>query len=100
MCHSLAKFIGGLAVRLYSTALDDMDAGHMPCLTELHAPIIAQWFYGLGPSASIRDVFLCIRADDVFHTMFNEVCYETSCSRPLATVEPLLDLKDEHAKGQ
>ena len=66
MCHPLAKIIGGLAVRLYSTALDDMDAWHMPRLTELHAPIIAQWFYGLGPSASIRDVFLCIRADDVF----------------------------------
>lgn len=100
MCHSLAQFIGALAVNLYSAALKDMDAGYMPLSQELAAPHVAQWFYGLSPTSSFRDVLLSIRADDVFHATFNQVCFEAHCKHPVAAMEKHLDLlHNAHVKG-
>lgn len=73
MCHALAQFIGGLAIRLYSEvgcfwlfvfglissvippivhpkfhsiqALADFNANYMPHMSEMVAPPVAQWFY-------------------------------------------------------
>lgn len=98
LCHAIAPFIGDLAVRLYTTAISDIDAKHMPRMAgELIAPPVAQWFYGLEANPPFRDVLLCIRADDVFHTAFNEVCYEMHCAHPVASIARHLEL---HGKGQ
>ena len=101
MCHAIAEFIGGLAIRLYSDALADFSPASMPHMTEMRAPPIAQWFYGLATVAPFRDVLLCIRAVDVFHAVFNQVCYECHCVHPATAMEPYLDLNDaQQHKGQ
>ena len=128
MCHALAQFIGGLAIRLYSEvgcfwlfvfglkssvippivhlkfhsiqALADFNANYMPHTSEMVAPPVAQCFYGLGPNAPFRDVLLCIRAHDMFHSVFNQVSYECHCMHPTSAMEPYLDLDDARPKGQ
>lgn len=65
----------------------------------MKAPYLAQWFYGLSPDAPFTDVLLCIRADDVFHSLFNEICYECHCVHPASVLEKHLDLQDVHVKG-
>ena len=74
LCHAGARFISSYAVHFYTDALTALDKGEMPRVTAMEAPPVAIRFYKLRVGSRFRDVLLNIRADDAFHSVFNEVC--------------------------
>jgi hypothetical protein len=68
------RFVGYLeeeAVHTYSKLLQSMDSGKMKEWTETKAPREAIEYYNLSADAKMRDVILCVRADEVFHREYN-----------------------------
>ena len=53
LCHSGARFVGTLAIQLYTDAIHAADKGDMPQTRSISAPAIAQWFYGLRVRTSV-----------------------------------------------
>jgi len=64
-CRSFVAYLEEEAVKAYTSLLQDMDAGLLPRLAQLKAPAPACSFYGLPPETPLRDVFRCIRADEL-----------------------------------
>lgn len=52
LCHAGARFVGTLAIQLYTDALIAAEKGKddMPQSLSIRAPPIARWFYGLPVS--------------------------------------------------
>jgi len=70
-CH---RFVGHLeeeAVRTYTHAINDLDAGKLPKWTNLKGPTIAIQYWQMPEDATLRDVLLAIRADEAAHSHVN-----------------------------
>mmetsp|Transcript_12609 Transcript_12609/g.22325 ORF Transcript_12609/g.22325 Transcript_12609/m.22325 type:complete len:161 (-) Transcript_12609:821-1303(-) len=68
-CHAFVGYLEEEAVRTYTHALRDIDEGKLWVGTP--APSIAQQYWGLKPEATMRDVILCVRADEACHSHVN-----------------------------
>jgi len=64
-CRKFAGYLEEEAVTAYTRVLEEMDAGRLPELSTLEAPLAARTYYGLPQDASVRDVFRSIRADEL-----------------------------------
>jgi hypothetical protein len=71
---SAHRFIGYLeeeAVKTYTQMIDDLDKGKLKLWENMNAPEEAIKYYGLKNDAKIRDMLICIRADETNHREFN-----------------------------
>jgi len=72
-CHRFVGFLEEEAVRTYTHAIADLDAGHLPKWGKMSAPPIAIKYWRLSEQATMRDVLLAIRADEAIHRDANHV---------------------------
>ena len=71
---SAHRFVGYLeeeAVKTYTQMINDLDNGKLKLWKDMNAPEEAIKYYGLNKDAKIRDVLICIRADETNHREFN-----------------------------
>jgi threonyl-tRNA synthetase len=68
-CHSLVGYLEEEAVKTYTHALKDIDAGKL--WPNRSAPDIAKSYWWLGEQATMRDLILAIRADEACHSHVN-----------------------------
>lgn len=61
------------------------------------APPHAQWFWSLPPGTSFLDVVKTIRADDRFHSLFNEIALDHP-NKPITAMQTYMDVRG--VKGQ
>lgn len=71
--HSFVGYLEEEAVRTYSVALAHLDKGELPVWSSLPAPDIAQRYYHLPATATMRDVLLNVRADEAWHRDTNHL---------------------------
>jgi len=64
-CHAFVSYLEEEAVRTYTHCIDDIDAGKLPEWVGKAAPQIAVDYWRLGEGATMRDLFLAVRADEV-----------------------------------
>lgn len=69
VCHAFVGYLEEEAVRTYTHALHDIDSGKLWVKTP--APEIARTYWSLKPEATMRDVILCVRADEACHSHVN-----------------------------
>ncbi|KAF4658358.1 hypothetical protein FOL47_008013 [Perkinsus chesapeaki] len=83
--HYAHRFVGYLeeeAVLTYTCLLQSVDKGEIPEFTSLRAPFVAQDYYQLPSSATLRDVFACMRADESHHRDVNHTFAMMDKSEP------------------
>ncbi|PNH12106.1 Alternative oxidase, mitochondrial [Tetrabaena socialis] len=68
-CHAFVGFLEEEAVKTYTHALADIDAGLL--WKDKAAPPIAIQYWGLNKDATMRDVILAVRADEACHAHVN-----------------------------
>ncbi|PNW85050.1 hypothetical protein CHLRE_03g169550v5 [Chlamydomonas reinhardtii] len=68
-CHAAVGFLEEEAVKTYTHALQEIDAGRL--WKGKVAPPIACEYWGLKPGASMRDLILAVRADEACHAHVN-----------------------------
>jgi len=68
------RFVGHLeeqAVKTYTHAIADLDAGKLPQWSAMPAPEIAMVYWKLKDGAKMRDLLLAVRADEACHSHVN-----------------------------
>ena len=70
-CHRFVGYLEEEAVKTYSGLVKDIDDGHISEWSVEPAPEIARRYYKLPAEAVVRDVVLCIRADEANHRDVN-----------------------------
>eukprot|EP01070_Trichotokara_eunicae_P007856 Trichotokara_eunicae@DN5560_c0_g1_i1.p1 len=71
-CHRFVGYIEEEAVKTYTDLLKHIDAGKLPGFMT-KAPETARIYYHLPEDATMREVFLCMRADEGHHREVNHV---------------------------
>lgn len=69
-CHRFVGYLEEEAVKTYSGIVNYIDEGRLPGFTIPACPAIRA-YYRLPEAATLRDVFLCIRADEAHHREVN-----------------------------
>jgi hypothetical protein len=67
----MVSYLEQEAVRTYSHALSDIDAGRCPDFLKFKLPLDIREYWDLPPEATFRDLLLCIRADEACHREVN-----------------------------
>jgi len=70
-CHRLVGYIEEEAVSTYTKLIDDIDHGSVQHWKTMPAPEVAKNYWKLSEDATVRDVFLVIRADEAHHRDVN-----------------------------
>ncbi|PSC67633.1 alternative oxidase [Micractinium conductrix] len=70
-CHSFVGYLEEEAVKTYTRAINDLDAGKLPKWTDRQAPEIGKFYWRLKPDANMRDLLLAVRADEACHIHVN-----------------------------
>jgi len=65
-CKWFGNYVDEEQVQAYSLLLEDMDAGRLPRLANAQASPMACRYYDLPDGASLREVFLHMRAEELF----------------------------------
>jgi threonyl-tRNA synthetase len=63
-CHRFVGYLEEEAVKTYTHAIADLDAGRLPAWNNLQAPPLAVEYWKLKPGANMRDLLLAVRADE------------------------------------
>ncbi|KAK9813159.1 hypothetical protein WJX72_009972 [[Myrmecia] bisecta] len=71
VCHAFVGYLEEEAVRTYTHAIQDLEAGKLPKWTNMPAPDIAIDYWKLGKDANMRDLLLAVRADEACHSHVN-----------------------------
>lgn len=67
LCFQLARFTAEAASRVYCDLAQDIAAAQVPDIANASVPAVTRMFYSLPDNTNMRQVCLCIEADDVFH---------------------------------
>lgn len=70
-CHSMVGYLEEEAVHTYTVLLKQLDEGKLEKWTHARANNVAIQYYGLDHHASVRDMFLSVRADEAIHRDVN-----------------------------
>lgn len=62
------------------------DKGGLPRVIAMEAPPVAMWYYKLPVDSRFESVLKCIRADELFHGLFNGSCNAPNSSGPILEV--------------
>lgn len=95
---SIARFVAAHATHFYSDTLTALEKGEMPRVAAMKIPPVAAWFYNLPAGARFRELLLNIRADDAFHSFYNEICLECQCDQPVLRMAKYLTSEDRGGK--
>ncbi|GIL99348.1 hypothetical protein Vretimale_4533 [Volvox reticuliferus] len=68
-CHAFIGFLEEEAVKTYTHALEEIDAGRL--WKDMPAPAIAVQYWGLQQDATMRELILAVRADEACHAHVN-----------------------------
>mmetsp|Transcript_23588 Transcript_23588/g.51758 ORF Transcript_23588/g.51758 Transcript_23588/m.51758 type:complete len:347 (-) Transcript_23588:1431-2471(-) len=79
-CHSFVGYLEEEAVKTYTHALADIDAGKL--WVKRPAPPIAIKYWNLAPDANMRDLILAVRADEACHSHVNHRLAELAPTDP------------------
>ena len=82
-------------MRIYTHAIEDLEAGRLPAWEKLAAPPIAINYWRLPKDAMMRDVLLAVRADEAIHRDVNHVLASTKKDDP----NPFVSQHDETHSG-
>jgi len=96
-CHSFVGYLEEEAVYTYTKLLEDIDAGKLPAFSNTRAPRMARVYYDLPRDAMLRDVFMCIRADESAHRDTNHHFSDIRADEPNTLVE---HLRKSHFQNQ
>jgi rubrerythrin len=80
------RFVGYLeeeAVKTYTRIINDIDNGKLKEWMNQAAPPEAIKYYGLKSDAKMRDMFICVRADEMQHREYNHHFSEISKNEPM-----------------
>eukprot|EP00882_Tetradesmus_deserticola_P012847 GHRQ01013615.1.p1 GENE.GHRQ01013615.1~~GHRQ01013615.1.p1 ORF type:complete len:219 (+),score=83.84 GHRQ01013615.1:210-866(+) len=88
-CHAFVGYLEEEAVKTYTQALQEIDAGRL--WPGKPAPPIACYYWGLPEGASMRQLVLAVRADEAHHSHVNH----TFARLPQDGPNPF-DKKDSH----
>jgi hypothetical protein len=70
-CHRFVGYLEEEAVKTYTHALADLDAGLLPAWDNQLAPPLAVEYWKLKEGAKMRDLLLAVRADEACHSHVN-----------------------------
>jgi threonyl-tRNA synthetase len=70
-CHRFVGYLEEEAVKTYTHAIADLDAGLLPGWNNLLAPPLAVEYWKLKEGATMRDLLLAVRADEACHSHVN-----------------------------
>jgi len=70
-CHSLVGYLEEEAVHTYSMLLKQLDEGKLKKWQDARCPQVARDYYELDDKATVRDMFLSVRADESIHRDVN-----------------------------
>jgi hypothetical protein len=70
-CHAFVGYLEEEAVKTYTRAIEDLDAGRLPQWTDRQAPEVAKKYWRLGENGTMRDLLLAVRADEACHAHVN-----------------------------
>ena len=70
-CHRFVGYLEEEAVKTYTHALADLDAGLLPAWNNQLAPPLAVEYWKLKEGATMRDLLLAVRADEACHSHVN-----------------------------
>ena len=70
-CHRFVGYLEEEAVHTYESILDHIDHGELKDWGHQQAPAIAIDYWRLAPDATMRDMFLAVRADEANHRDVN-----------------------------
>ncbi|KAG2432620.1 hypothetical protein HXX76_008960 [Chlamydomonas incerta] len=85
-CHAFVGFLEEEAVKTYTHALEEIDAGRL--WKDTPAPPVAVQYWGLKQGATMRDLILAVRADEACHAHVNHTLSQLNPStdaNPFAT---------------
>lgn len=71
LAHRFVGYLEEEAVKTYTNLIQEIDEGKLPLWKDLKAHPEAIKYWALPEDASMRDVFLAIRADEMAHREFN-----------------------------
>ena len=74
-CHAFVAYLEEEAVKTYTHCIDDIDEGNLPEWTpgKTKVPEMAIKYWRLDKDASVRDLLLAVRADELCHSHVNQV---------------------------
>ncbi|KAG7670450.1 hypothetical protein Ndes2526A_g00204 [Nannochloris sp. 'desiccata'] len=72
-CHSFVSYLEEEAVKTYTHCINDIDSGKLPEWQNIKVPLISRRYWRLPENASMRDLLLAIRADELCHAHVNTV---------------------------
>ena len=73
-CHAAVGYLEEEAVKTYSHAIAEIDAGRLwPPSSGMRPPAVAVAYWARSEDASMRDLILAIRADEACHAKVNHV---------------------------
>lgn len=81
-CHRFVGYLEEEAFKTYTTIVEKIDAGKLPGFTKT-APVGARQYWNMNDEATLRDVFLAIRADENHHREVNHTfaaMHQTECN--------------------
>lgn len=81
-CHSFVGFLEEEAVKTYTTAIQDLDAGKLPQWENQRAPQIAIDYWKMNEDATVRDLLLNVRADEAHHSHVNHTASALHADSP------------------
>ena len=70
-CHRFVGYLEEEAVKTYTHAIADLDAGLLPAWDNQLAPPLAVEYWKLKDGAKMRDLLLAVRADEACHSHVN-----------------------------
>ena len=82
-CHRFVGYLEEEAVKTYTRAIADLDAGFLPDWKHMAAPPLAMEYWKLRSDATMRDLLLAVRADEAVRSQF---CSGVPCCRSPLTV--------------
>lgn len=70
-CHKFIGYLEEEAVKTYTKAIEDLDAGKLPRWQNSPATELSKKYWHLEDDATMRDVLLAVRADEAVHRDVN-----------------------------
>mmetsp|Transcript_26138 Transcript_26138/g.85950 ORF Transcript_26138/g.85950 Transcript_26138/m.85950 type:complete len:524 (-) Transcript_26138:520-2091(-) len=103
ICHRFVGYLEEEAVKTYTDILNAIDDGRLSSFRNARAPQIAIDYWHMKPDATMRDLFLVVRADEANHRDVNHMfaslgLHETNplVKKSSAKKRELVDRKQEH----
>ena len=86
-CHRFSGYLEEEAIFNYTIFLRQLDAGKLPKFQNMPAPQLGIDYYNLPEDAKLRDLVLCIRADEAMHREFNHYFAELGSKDEVEVLE-------------